>query len=237
MYNVIVLPAMFLRLFTFFLCVTLAGAACTLTGNLYEDNVQPKEEDPHQEPIKPPQMTLTLDKSGIVSLGISGSGSISINWGDGSAIQTTNIYGNNTNFTHSGNGTRTITVAGLNIMRLDCSDNQVSNMNINEISTLTHLYCNDNVLTSLDVSGNSSLVLLLCNNNNLTYLNVNANTSLSVLNCSYNNMQSSALNSLLSFLHVNNISGGKTVILNNNTGVASPQSLTNAISKGWEVID
>ena len=210
------------------------AVSCTLVGTLHDEYLDNGQEEP---PAELPKMTITLTKSGNVTFGISGSGSITINWGDGSATQTYNISSGNTNLTHSGSGSRTITISGANITRLDCSDNQVTQINVSEITTLTHLFCNDNELTGLDVSANNRLAMLLCDDNRLTALNVGENTTLSFLNISFNNMQNASLNALLSSLHANNITGGKTVIISNNAGTASPQSINTAINRGWEVVE
>ncbi|ULC59707.1 T9SS type B sorting domain-containing protein [Flaviramulus sp. BrNp1-15] len=90
---------------------------------------------------------------------------------------------------------------------LNCSDNQLSGLNISQNTGLTELYvfnnqitnidvtllndlkifwCYNNLLSILDISQNTDLISLVCNNNNLSDLNTSNNTSLNVLVCSQN---------------------------------------------------
>ena len=207
-------------------------SACTLTGTLYDDDfrnirqVQPT-------PANMPKLTITVEKAN-VSIGIFGSGTISINWGDGSHVQTHEDLKNITYFNRSGSGSRTITISGDNITFLDCSDNQVTNINVNEIISLTQLLCSHNELTSLNVSYNIHLVRLICHRNRLRNLRVDSNESLELLNCSHNSMQGDALTGLLASLHGNEItSGKKTISINNNNGTPSQPSRTQAENRGW----
>ncbi|MDR0221786.1 MAG: S8 family serine peptidase, partial [Lachnospiraceae bacterium] len=55
---------------------------------------------------------------------------------------------------------------------------------------LTSLNCSNNNLTELDVSANPALTSLNCSNNNLTELDVSANTALTALDCRSNNIAS-----------------------------------------------
>ena len=216
------------------LTMIIAGA-CTLSGTIYEE--EHNGVNGWEEPSALPKMSLILTKSGDVTLGISGMGSITIDWGDGSGVQTFDISSNVTYFTRSGSGLRTVTIAGANITRLECSNGQVTQINIAEISTLTHLFCSHNELTTIDVSNNTHLGFLLCNHNSITNLNVSANTTLSMLDISFNNMPTAALNALLTSLHSNDIANGKTIIINNNSGTASPQNINSATTKGWEIVN
>ena len=73
---------------------------------------------------------------------------------------------------------------------LNCSNNQLTSLNVRNNTALTALYCYDNQLTSLDVWQNPALVQLACNNNQLTSLNVRNNTALAYLNCTNNQLTS-----------------------------------------------
>lgn len=53
---------------------------------------------------------------------------------------------------------------------LDCSDNQLTSLDISNNTALTYLYCGGNQLTSLDLSNNTALIYLACGNNLLTKL-------------------------------------------------------------------
>lgn len=70
------------------------------------------------------------------------------------------------------------------LTRLNCSDNQITNLNISANTDLEYLDCEYNQLTNLDLSTNTNLEYLRCVHNQLTQLDVSGNTSLSSLNCS-----------------------------------------------------
>ena len=67
---------------------------------------------------------------------------------------------------------------------------------------LTWLECSDNELTELDLSKNTALIWLDCQANNLTSLDLSKNTALTQLNCGWNNLTSLDLsnNTALTFL-------------------------------------
>jgi len=70
------------------------------------------------------------------------------------------------------------------IIQLICSNNQLTNLNVFNNTSLFFLDCSNNQLTSLDVS-NNSISTLKCQDNQLTSLNIN-NTALSTLWCQNN---------------------------------------------------
>jgi hypothetical protein len=95
------------------------------------------------------------------------------------------------------------------LTRLDCSGNQLTNLNIVTNTSLRYLNCRSNQLTTLDVSNNLGITILncsqnqlstidvtnnprlrnlYCNENQLTSLNVSVNTSLRYLNCKLNQL-------------------------------------------------
>jgi hypothetical protein len=71
---------------------------------------------------------------------------------------------------------------------LDCSSNQLTNLDICKISALQYLYCNYNQLTSLDLSSNLDLRILKCQRNSLSSLDFSKNSKLSTLYCDYNQL-------------------------------------------------
>ena len=73
---------------------------------------------------------------------------------------------------------------------LDCFLNQLTSLDVSANTALTELYCSYNPLTSLDVSANTALTLLFCYDNQLTSLDVSANTALTQLYCSINQLTS-----------------------------------------------
>lgn len=73
---------------------------------------------------------------------------------------------------------------------LDCSENQLTQLDVSKNPKLERLVCYENKLTSLDVSGNTSLTELHCYTNQLTSLNLGENASLDILNCVVNRLTS-----------------------------------------------
>ncbi|MFV9551828.1 T9SS type B sorting domain-containing protein [Algibacter sp. PT7-4] len=89
-------------------------------------------------------------------------------------------------------------IAGMNILdltgiedfigltNLDCSNNQLTSLNINKNANLIELYCSNNQLNNLTVTNQPNLVRLWCFNNQLTSLNVLQNPELISLRCENN---------------------------------------------------
>ena len=74
---------------------------------------------------------------------------------------------------------------------LDCSNNQLTSLDMSGCTSLQTLNCSNNQLTSLDVSGYTSLQTLNCNHcNSMTFLNVSGCTNLTTLDCSNNFLES-----------------------------------------------
>ena len=80
---------------------------------------------------------------------------------------------------------QTVTITG-DVTYFDCSNNQLTTLDVSQNTALEKLWCTDNQLTTLDVSQNIALTGLYCFNNQLTALDVSKNTALTVLDC-YNN--------------------------------------------------
>ncbi len=73
---------------------------------------------------------------------------------------------------------------------LDCSNNQLNNLDISQNSNLESLWCRANQFTNLDVSNNIELTRIVCDYNQLTSLDVSNNTKLEDLSCSDNQLTS-----------------------------------------------
>lgn len=73
---------------------------------------------------------------------------------------------------------------------LDCSENQLTQLDVSKNPKLKRLVCYGNKLTSLDLSGNTSLTELHCYTNQLTSLNLGENANLNKLNCVVNRLTS-----------------------------------------------
>lgn len=77
-----------------------------------------------------------------------------------------------------------------NLVSLQCSNNQISNLNISVLKKLTDLDCNSNLLTTLTIAGASNLEKLYCQSNLLESLNASNLINLIVLECSQNKLKS-----------------------------------------------
>ncbi|MBT4344633.1 MAG: hypothetical protein HOD68_01045 [Flavobacteriales bacterium] len=88
---------------------------------------------------------------------------------------------------------------------LNVSNSNISDLTgIEDFTALTYLNCSNNQLTSLDVSSNTVLTELKCVTNQLTILDVSQNTALTSLNCGNNQLTSIDVSgaTALSFLRV-----------------------------------
>ena len=88
------------------------------------------------------------------------------------------------------------------LSELYCSDNQLSSLDLSNCSRLEDLYCDSNQLSLLDLSGCSNLTRLYCDSNNLTSLDLSDCSNLTRLYCNFNNLTSLDLSqcSLLEYL-------------------------------------
>ena len=73
-----------------------------------------------------------------------------------------------------------------NLTYLDCSNNQLTSLDLSNNPSLTRLECVSNQLSSLDLTNNPNLEILYCYSNRLTSLDVTKNNDLTELWC-YNN--------------------------------------------------
>jgi gliding motility-associated-like protein len=73
---------------------------------------------------------------------------------------------------------------------LDCSDNFLTNINLNQNINLTQLFVQTNQISSVDVSLNSGLQILWCFQNQLSAIDITNNPSLISLVCNDNNLTS-----------------------------------------------
>jgi len=88
---------------------------------------------------------------------------------------------------------------------LQCSVNQLTELDVSKNTLLTELNCFRNELTTLDVSKNTELTKLNCSVNTLTSLDV-SNTKLTMLDCSLNRIRALDVskNSALTMLYCSN---------------------------------
>lgn len=76
----------------------------------------------------------------------------------------------------------------VNLISLDCKKNNLTSLDVSNLTKLTVLTCNENQLTKLDVSSLTKLSNLNCQNNQLTTLDVSQNAALWDLRCSNNQL-------------------------------------------------
>jgi Leucine-rich repeat (LRR) protein len=136
-----------------------------------------------------PGISMTTAKNA-VEIRLSGSGTESVDWGDGNSEPFTLTANTDVTISHTytSSGTRTIRITGTNITYLNCSHNQLSALDVSKNTALTTLSCYNNQLSALDVSKNTVLTVLYCGSNQLSALDVSKNTALTVLYCSSNQL-------------------------------------------------
>jgi len=78
----------------------------------------------------------------------------------------------------------------INLIYLYCHHNQLISLNITSGANLLYLYCQANKLQSLDISNNINLKDLGCSENQLTQLDVSANKALQNFYCDNNKITS-----------------------------------------------
>ena len=136
---------------------------------------------------------------------------------------------------------QTITIHG-DVTKLDCSDNQLTSLDLPKSTVLTELFCFENKLTSLDVSKNIALTELYCSNNQLTSLNVSRCARLNTLYCDSNRINGKAMNKLENSLPNRRRKSSGAILLVDNSpekrdkNRCSPADVTTARRKNWEVL-
>jgi len=138
------------------------------------------------------EITMTT-VGGKVCISVDGTGTATINWGDGSENETykfieSDIEGGNIRLSHQyiEEIEYTITITGDNITGLFVNQNNLTSLDVSKCTTLTHLDCDYNQLIKLDMSQNTALTQLECACNSLRELDVSQNTALTQLECYYN---------------------------------------------------
>ncbi len=69
---------------------------------------------------------------------------------------------------------------------LDCSDNQLKNLDVSKLTELSKVECYNNQLSSLDFSNNKKLSFLTCYRNTINTLNIRNNLEMADLSCEHN---------------------------------------------------
>ena len=76
----------------------------------------------------------------------------------------------------------------VNVQSIDCSVNNLTELDVSKNTALMEFDCSSNNLTQLDVSKNTALSSLDCTQNNLTQLNLGKNVKLKHLHCMFNKL-------------------------------------------------
>ena len=216
-----------------FAALIVTFCSCSADAILFDE--YRKEKQP-VTPDEKPQITMTLTGNQL-TVYLTGDGSVSIDWGDGTqtekelensstGTECKKIYSNATN--------RTVVISGGNITGLRCDGNQITSLDVSEITVLTSLICSDNQLSELNVDKNTALKWFVCSDNQLSSLSLNSNTALFFIDCQNNLFVALQLNNLFNSLHENPVSSGKTVIISGNSGADSCDKSI-AEKKGWTV--
>jgi len=136
-------------------------------------------------------MTMTTSSDN-VKIRLAGSGTVTIDWGDGSEIITGTLkeynarwwYKTEYSYNYTNDSSHTIIITGENITHIRCDGNRLTDLDVSKNTALTSLECRFNQLTSLDVSKNTKLSRLIVQGNQLTSMDVSNNTALTGLDCS-----------------------------------------------------
>ena len=171
-----------IRFFSYSVIIVVVFSATIASCNKDEDNK-----------TGPEVMQISIADAYTVSLGISGTGTATVDWGDGSKKETKMLssdFDNLTFFTHeySDESARTIIIYGENITGLVCDGYYLKSIDVSKNTALIRLSCCCGELTSLDVSNNTALEWLSCSANQLTQLDLSKNTALKFLYCSGNSL-------------------------------------------------
>jgi Leucine-rich repeat (LRR) protein len=203
------------------------------------------------------QITLNFNYAGKVTLGLAGSGTATIDWGDGSRVETVALKFSPVPFYHNYSGAtpRTITINGESIRGiictdmqitaidvskcpslsiLDCSRNNITSLNLSNNLLLRHLTCTHNKLSTIDVSKITWIAHIRCSHNQITSLDFSNNVAIKSLYCDHNQLNSAAMEKFLTSLHSNTINGGKAIYISDNPGLTSAVSGL-ARQTGWTI--
>ena len=146
-----------------------------------------------------PTMKVTTAKSGEASLLLAGSGSCTIDWGDGSAVETHALQlpteqgwiEDEHTFKHRysrGGGSRTISVTGENMTHFSCYSMEATGLDVSQNTALVELICYRNKIKEIILGNHASLKRFYCNINQIAVLNIDNLTALEYLDCSENQL-------------------------------------------------
>ena len=193
------------------------------------------------------KMIITAKNTNRMQFSMAGSGTVTIDWGDGT--KETVAVADNSNwpglqvyippeFTfrrdYSASSTYTITVTG-KITHMFCSDFEMTNFDVSKNVALEWFACFNNQLTSLNVTRNTALKNLYCFDNQLTVLDIKKNTALEYLSIRNNLFRTEAINDIFRALLVNtDVAVYRRVFISGNPGTDDCDRSI-AENKGWFV--
>lgn len=126
----------------------------------------------------------------------------------------------------------------IQLTRLECKNNLITDLNVSNNSGLTRLYCNNNKITTLSLGVN--LTFIDAQNNLLSTLNLSVSPNLSFLFLDNNNFQSIDFSQNLSLSGISINDNNLTKLeLSNNTSLTNLYANNNLINevKGLEIIN
>ena len=132
-----------------------------------------------------------------------------IDWGDGSDIETKTGTGNQSiSHTYANYGDYTVDITGVTadcfFTALNCSGKQLTILDLSANTALKWLDCSKNQLSTLDLSTNTALGWLDCSENQLDILDLSVHTELTVVLCYNNRLTTLKLSTGLYFLQCYN---------------------------------
>jgi hypothetical protein len=114
------------------------------------------------------------------------------------------VFINLINLQCSGNNMTQLNVNSLvNLIGLNCSGNQLTQLEVGNLTNLISLFCGSNQLTQLDVSNLVNLAELFCGYNLLTQLDVSNITNLVDVNCAHNSLTTLNITGLVNLFRLN----------------------------------
>jgi hypothetical protein len=113
-----------------------------------------------------------------------------------------------------------------------CSNLTITDLTgIEEFTSLYALDCSNNQLTGLDLSTNTALFAVDCSNNQISNLTINSNPALTYLTCAYNQLTGLNISNDLALAHINSEYNQITSLnINNNTALVELDLRGNQLS-------
>lgn len=120
---------------------------------------------------------------------------------------------------------------------LYCPKNELTKLDVSNNQMLTYLNCSDNHLSKLDVSNNLNLNELHCDANQISKLDISQNSALKIIDCTNNQFSESAIANIVDNLPLYTSSDNAKAHFGGNLALPTPQQVTKAEKKGWDIIE